>query len=99
MSKKDLCNYPIQGTAFHLMLWSLMYICDHLRMVSTNIGQIHDDMLFDAVPEEVPEIMAMGDEALAAMKRKFPWICVPFSIKWSVTNINESWSTQHVVKV
>lgn len=102
MSKKELCNYPIQGTAFHLMLWCLIYICDRMqemKMESWNNGQIHDDMIFDAVPQEVDTIMSLGRAALVAMRKRFPWICVPFSIKWNVTDINASWGTQHVIKV
>ena len=52
MGRNDVINYPVQGSAFHCLLWSLIQLNRWLRknkMRSKIVGQIHDSIVADAV--------------------------------------------------
>jgi len=95
MKKNEALNGPIQGPAFHWLLWSL---CEVHKFIKENnykskiVGQIHDSMIFDMVPEEQDIILK---ETLYIMtekiKKHWPWIIVPLEADIEVTPINGSW--------
>ncbi len=95
MSFNEVCNYQIQGTAFHLLLWTLlevMKVAREEKWKSKMIGQIHDSMLNDLVPEEekyiIKTINYIGTEKI---REVFPWIVVPLQIDHEVSPIDGSW--------
>lgn len=95
MSFNEVCNYQIQGTAFHLLLWTLieiMKVAREEKWKSKIIGQIHDSMLNDCVPEEEEHIIKtinyIGTEKI---REVFPWIIVPLSIDHEVSPVNGTW--------
>ena len=48
LGRNDVINYPIQGSAFHCLLWSLIRLQKELRrrkMESRIVGQIHDSIV------------------------------------------------------
>ena len=92
MDRKQTTNYPIQGTAFHILLWSINRIQEFIKkekLKSYLCGQIHDSCIFQWHPEE-------KDFLLTTMKRicsqdvlkEFEWINVPFSIDVELSEIN-----------
>ena len=95
MNRKQVSNYPIQGSAFHLLLWSLIQIEDisiKERWKSDLIAQIHDEGISDAVPEEIPHIIATAKYVTEIlMPKEFPWINVPFGLDISVSPLGGSW--------
>ena len=95
MNRKQVSNYPIQSTAFHLLLWCLIQMEDIAikeRWKSDLIAQIHDEGIEDAVPEEVPHIIATAKRVTEIlMPKEFPWINVPFGLDISISPINGSW--------
>ena len=94
LEKNEIFNYPFQGSAFHCLLKLLIDIqrvIEKRRMKSKIIGQIHDEIMFDASPEEENEI----DELVhfygtQKIKKDWPWIVVPLKMKKSKTKINGS---------
>jgi hypothetical protein len=102
MNRKQVSNYPIQGSAFHLLLWSLIQIEDIAikeRWKSNLIAQIHDEGIMDAVPEEIPHIIATAKHVTEVlMPKEFPWINVPFGLDISVSPINGSWYDKKEMK-
>lgn len=96
MDKKDVFNYPIQGTAFHVLLWTL---CNTNKMIrerggfeSQMIGQIHDSMVFDIVPEEKDEIKAfIGDLVRNKTRKEWDWLIVPLDIEADITEVDGNW--------
>jgi DNA polymerase-1 len=102
MNRKQVSNYPIQGTAFHLLLWSLIQIEDIAikeRWKSNLIAQIHDEGIMDAVPEEIPHIIATAKHVTEVlMPKEFPWINVPFGLDISVSPLNGSWYDKKEIK-
>lgn len=95
LSRNDAINYPIQGSAFHCLLWSLIQLNKWMKkeqMKSTLIGQIHDSIVIDVVPEELDEILQVARRIMCVDIRKcWSWIIVPLDIDIEVSPINASW--------
>lgn len=95
MDKKQVSNYPIQGSAFHCLLWSLIQINKVLKKKKFNsliIGQIHDSIVFDVDPNEFEELLEIVHTITCIDLRKhFKWINVPINIEIEKGEINDSW--------
>lgn len=96
MDYKQVTNYPIQGPAFHIMLWTLNRVVEILRrnrMETLCIGQIHDSMIFDAVPDEEKEldriVHTIGTQDVC---NHWDWITIPPVIEKEVSKINGSFA-------
>ena len=95
MAEKECTNYPIQGTAFHCLLWTLMELLKEIekRKLKTKIiGQIHDSIIDDLYPPEEEEIIYLiNDIGTVRIRKEFDWIIVPLKIDHEITGIDESW--------
>jgi len=102
MTSKEVGNYPIQGTAFHVMLWTLIQINRELRkrkMRSMIIGQVHDSILFNTPPNEKDELISMLlDIGTKQVRDKFEWITIPLKIDLELSPINHSWYDKQKLK-
>ena len=61
MTNNMIVNSPIQGTAFHCLLWSMIEINKFIKkekLESKLIGQIHDEILVDTVPDELDAVVS-----------------------------------------
>ena len=98
MRQNEVINYPVQGAAFHCLMWSFIQINKELKekkMDTKLIGQIHDAIILDVHPEEL-------DEACAILKRittvdlpkAWEWIIVPLQIEAELCGVDESWATK-----
>lgn len=62
LSKNNIINSPIQGTAFHRLVRALIDVEKEMRnrnMKSIIVGQIHDSIIVDYVEDELEEIMSI----------------------------------------
>lgn len=95
MDRKQVNNYPIQGSAFHCLLWSLIQINRYLRKNKYEtkiINQVYDDILFDMVPDEKEELKPIIKKIMTKdIREKFKWIIVPLNIDMEVSEINGNW--------
>lgn len=95
MSKNEAINYPVQGAAFHCLLWSLVRLNRWLRengYKTLIIGQVHDSIVLDMVPEEMNEVLAQAKKIMTEeIRAHWPWIIVPLEIEAEVTPVNGSW--------
>lgn len=86
-----LCD-PIQGSAFHCLLWSLIEMQEYMirkKMQSKLILQIHDSALFDAHPSEVDDIVGVfTDIAVKKVAKHWPWLIVPLNVEFEVATDN-----------
>lgn len=96
MYKNDAINYPVQGAAFHCLLWTFIEVDKELCRLgysSRLIGQIHDAVVIDAHPDEVEDVYAIvqriGTEELP---KAFPWINVPLKLEAELCPVDSSWS-------
>ncbi len=95
MRKNEIVNYPIQGTAFHCLLSTLIHldrIMQERDWDSKIVGQIHDSIVMDAVPEELDEIeQTLNHIVKEVLPEQWPWIIVPLEIETTVYPIDGPW--------
>ena len=103
--KNEVLNYPIQGTAFHCLLWSLIELQHHLneaKYITKIIGQIHDSIIFDVDPEEWKEgglSVAIRDIMCTSVRKHWPWIIVPLDIEVEASEIDGNWYEKKVIEI
>lgn len=94
-SRNFLMNCPIQGPAFHLLLWSLIHLVHVLtreNLKTLVVGQIHDCILFDAPEDEVQDVLTITESVMTIFVRKaMPWVIVPLSVEVDVVMPGETW--------
>lgn len=95
MRKNEVINYPVQGAAFHCLLWSFISITKQLQeknMRSCIIGQIHDAIVFDIHPEELQEVADIVFETtIHKLPEHWGWIIVPLQIEAEICPVDGSW--------
>jgi uracil-DNA glycosylase family 4 len=96
MSKNEVLNICIQGSAHHVLLRTFNKISNVIRdkkLKSKMIGQIHDSMIPSVEPEEESYLDKMiwyyGTQEILD---DFKWIIVPLSIEKSEGKVNRPWS-------
>jgi len=99
---KKVTNYLIQGTAFHVLLWTVIQINRELKrrkMRSKLVGQIHDSAVSVNPPEEIVEYAALVKEiAEVKTRERFPWIIVPLGVEFEIAGIDKPWSEKKEYK-
>ena len=95
MDRKQAINYPIQGSAFHCTLASMIDIDRHITehgLETLIVGQIHDEVVLDLVPEEQDELLVVIHEIMTTrLREKWPWLAVPVEVEISLTEIDGTW--------
>ncbi len=103
LNRKEVINYPIQGSAFHWLLWSLIRIqklLNKYKMRSLIIGQIHDSIVADVYRKEKQDYLEICKQVMTIDIRKhWKWICVPLSIEAEVAPVSGSWYEKSEVKI
>lgn len=96
MNRKDCINYPVQSSAFHVLLWSLKELQKAIlneRMRSRIIGQIHDAIVFDVYPPELKKLIKIAKCIMINdVKQHWDWIDVPLNVEAELCPINKAWS-------
>jgi uracil-DNA glycosylase family 4 len=103
MNYNETSNYPIQGTAFHILLWTLNKTVKKARQekwISKILGHIHDQLVFDFKTKEVDHIFNTVNQIATVQTRKnFKWITVPLSLEASIAEVGKSWFDTKEVKI
>uniref|UniRef100_A0A6M3K2P3 Putative DNA polymerase n=1 Tax=viral metagenome TaxID=1070528 RepID=A0A6M3K2P3_9ZZZZ len=93
--KKQVINYPIQGAAFHCLLWSLIRINKWLKrnkMKTRIVGQIHDSIVADVAESELNEYLHKANQiSTVSIRRAWPWIITPLEIEAEATEVDQAW--------
>ena len=97
MKRNEVINYPIQGSAFHCLLWSLtQLVLKHLKkhkMKSIIIGQIHDSIIADVPEEETDDYIALANRVMVdSVRRKWDWIITPLETEAAISSVNGNWA-------
>jgi len=98
MDFTKVTNYPIQGPAFHCLLFTLINMQNKLNSGfcprSKIIGQIHDSLVCDVHPDEVADfdkyVKIIGTKMI---RKRWPWIIVPLTIEKEMGDVNGDWTT------
>lgn len=102
-SRNQIYNYPIQGPAFHCLLWALIRINNWLKenkMRTVIAGTIHDSILFDAHPDEAQEVMEKAKQVMTVEIRKvWKWIIVPLDVEFEASPVDGSWWEKKEVEI
>ncbi len=103
LNRNDVINYPVQGSAFHWLLWSLIRIQKLLKkykMKSLIVGQIHDSIVADIYKKELKDYLEIAKQVMTIDVRKhWKWIIVPLSIEAEVAPVNGNWFQKKEIKI
>lgn len=101
--KNEVLNRPIQGSAFHCLLWSLIQLQKFIKenkLQTKIIGQIHDSIIFDLYPLEKQILFPVIRKIMCEDIRKhWDWIIVPLDIEAEITEVDQPWSTKKGVEI
>ena len=102
MNRNQATNYPIQGSAFHGLLFAMILVNEKLKKLglkSLIVGQIHDEMILDVWPGEKAEVLQFVNHIMCkVIPQKWEWINVPFEVEAEMTPIDEAWVTKQVIE-
>lgn len=103
MSRNDAINYPVQGSAFHCLLWSLIELQKEItkrRMKTLIVGQIHDSIIADVPENEVEEFLRLVREIMIdRLMAEWEWINVPLEIEAEMSPVGGSWVDKEKVEI
>ena len=103
MGKNDAINYPVQGSAFHCLLWSLIRLnlyLQHHKMETRIIGQIHDAIVLDVHPSEKKLIIQVLKSIMCdQLTQEWKWINVPIEVEIDAGEVDASWAELKTIKI
>lgn len=102
MGKNATLNYPVQGAAFHCLLWTFIQL-DNLMLAeewdTRIIGQIHDAIILDVHPDELEHVVdAINEIATRRLTDEWKWIIVPMEVEMEVCPVDGSWADKTKLK-
>lgn len=96
MTKNEVLNRPIQGSAFHCLLWSFIELDKIMRKEnweSRLIGQIHDAIVFDIYPNELEHVIETTKYiACEKIRKAWDWIIVPLNVDVEICSVDRPWN-------
>jgi len=102
LDRNQILNTPIQGTAFHILLWSLIELDKFLtkeELKSSLLGQIHDCVLLSVEPSELYRVVTMANWLMSeGALRAHPWCNVPLEVEFELADVDAPWSAKEKVK-
>jgi DNA polymerase-1 len=102
-TKNQIYNIPVQGPAFHCLLWALIDLQKRLkrrRMGAKIIGQIHDSIVADVPIKEVGRFLRLAKETMSKrIRRAWKWIIVPLLVEAEVCPEGGSWFDKKEVEI
>jgi DNA polymerase-1 len=103
MRRNVVVNAPVQGAAFHCLLWCLIEIQSILlkrKMRTKIVGEIHDSLIADVPDEEFDEYCAIVKSVMTRkLVEHYRWINVPIQIEVEACGLGETWYDKKVVDV
>ena len=103
MGRNEVTNYPIQGSAFHCLLWSFIQVDRELTengWDSRLIGQIHDSMVLDVNPSELEDLIFLIKRVTCDdLLKHWDWIIVPLEIDADLSPVDAPWSEKQEVEI
>jgi len=103
LERNEVINYPVQGVAFHCLLWSLIRIQKLLKkynMRSLIVGQIHDSIVADVCRKELKNYLEMCNKVMTIdIKKHWPFIITPIAIEAEVAPVGGNWFLKEKVKI
>lgn len=96
LAPNDIINYPIQGAAFHILLWCLIRILKLLKkykMKTKIVGEIHDSFQSDTPHRERDAFIDIAMKVMTVdVCKHWDWIIVPLEAEVDVAPEGYSWN-------
>jgi len=96
MSRNEVLNRPIQGTAFHCLLWSFIQVDREASKEGWNtkpVGQIHDSMLLDTDPSELYMVARRVRQICCdELPKAWTWLNVPLEVEAELCPVDRPWA-------
>ncbi len=96
MRKNECINTPVQGAAFHCLLWTFIRMDELMRKENWDtrlIGQIHDAIVFDVNPNELEYLLKVIKRVTSEeLVNNWKWINVPMEVEVELGGVDESWA-------
>ena len=96
MNKKDCSNYAVQGSAFHVNLYSMIELDKEIYRngyKSRMCSEIHDAIIGAITPDELNVMLPLINTIMVdRAKAKFPWIISPLGIDIELAPLNRPWT-------
>lgn len=103
MKKNQVINTPVQGAAFHCLLWSIIVLQEYLdkyKMKAKLVGQIHDSIIADVPDDELEDFLVLIDWVMTRrIKKAYKWLIVPMEIEAEVSPVGGCWADKQEVAV
>lgn len=104
MDRKQVINYPVQGSAFHCLLWSVIQVVlrelPKIGMRSRVLAQIHDSMVANVYPEELDDFLRLVHNVMVTkLMKHWDWFVVPMEIEADVAPVDASWADKATVGI
>lgn len=103
MGKNDCINYPVQGAAFHCLLWCFIELDRIMREENWEtrlIEETHDSILFDVYPPELDHVAAVVKRVTCKdLPKAFPWINVPLEVEAKLGGVDKSWASLNLYEL
>ncbi len=100
--KNEVINYPIQGSAFHCLLWTFIQLDRILRedgWDSRIVGQIHDAMVFDVLPQERDDLLRLIHRVgTVDLRAYWDWLIVPMELESEICPVDCPWSEKEFIE-
>jgi len=100
--RNEVINYPVQGSAFHWLLWSLIRIQKLLKKYKIRgyiIGQIHDSIVSDVHERDINNYMEIVRQVMTVdICKHWHHIIVPLKVEIEVAPVGKSWFLKEEVK-
>ncbi len=82
--RNEAINLPIQGSAFHCLLWTFIRVDEIMREEkwdSRLVGEVHDDMILDVHPDEQEHVEKTIQHVVSnELPEAWSWIAAPLRI-------------------
>ena len=96
LSRNDAINRPVQGAAFHCLLWSFISLDKIMieeKWDTKLIGQVHDSIVLDVHPDELNHVAKTVRRVTCEdLPKAWKWIIVPLSVDMELAGVDESWA-------
>lgn len=83
--RNEVINSPIQGSAFHCLLWSLIQIIKQIKrrkMKTKVVGQVHDSICLDCPINELEDIITLCTQVMTKdLLNEWDWLIVPMEVE------------------
>ncbi len=102
MSRNAATNYPIQGSAFHVLLRLVIDMNRWLKRANMKthiVGQVHDSVIPYIHYSETKEVFAFIADWFANLHKSWKWVVVPLDYEIEMSPLGGSWAEKKEVKV